>query len=49
MAGFIQTMTKYCYTQNIKALGFMVSERKILYGFPILSILEMMSPGVGPF
>ena len=28
-AGFIKGITKHCYTQNIKALGFMVSEKKI--------------------
>ena len=26
---FIEGITKHCYTQNIKALGLMVSEKKI--------------------
>ena len=29
LAGFIKGLTKHCFTQNIKALGLMVSEKKI--------------------
>ena len=29
LAGFIKGITKNCYIQNIKALGLMVSEKKI--------------------
>ena len=29
--------TNYCYTQNIKALDLMVSEKKIFLRFPIVS------------
>ena len=34
-AGFIKEITKQCYTQNIKALGLMVSEKNF---FPIVSL-----------
>ena len=37
--------TNYCYTQNIKALDLMVSEKKIFLHFPIVSLREMMTPG----
>ena len=37
----------YCYTQNIKALDLMVSEKKIFVRFPIVSLREMMTPGRG--
>ena len=36
--------TNYCYTQNIKALDLMVSEKKICLCFPIVSLQEMMTP-----
>ena len=39
----------YCYTQNIKALDLMVSEKKIFLHFPIVSLREMMTPGRGLF
>ena len=35
LAGFIKGITKHCYTQNIRALGLMVSEKNIFYVFPI--------------
>ena len=38
--------TNYCYTQNIKALDLMVSVKKIILRFPIVSLREMMTPGV---
>ena len=34
----------YCYTQNIKALDLMISE-KIFLRFFIVSLREMMTPG----
>ena len=34
LAGFIKTTTIHCYTQNMKALGLVVSE-KIFYVFPM--------------
>ena len=48
LAGFIKTVTKHCFTQNIKALGLMVSEKKIFYVFPIVSLWEIMTPGAWP-
>ena len=45
MTGFIQRITKHCYSQNIKAIGHMISE--IFYVFLIVSLLELMTPGVG--
>ena len=42
--------TIHCYTQNIKALGLVVSEKKIFLNvFPIVSLWELMTPGAGPF
>ena len=38
--------TNYCYTQNIKALDLMVSEKKICLRFPIVCLREIMTPGV---
>ena len=34
LAGFIKRNTRHCYTQNMKALGFLVSEKKIFLCFP---------------
>ena len=31
LAGIIKGLTKHCVTQNIKALGLMVSEKKIFF------------------
>ena len=42
LAGFIKRTTKHCYTQNMKALGFVVSEKKIFLYFP------EDAPGAGP-
>ena len=36
-----------CYTQSIKALDLMVSEKKIFLRFLIVSLREMMTPGRG--
>ena len=33
LAGFIKRTTTYCYTQNMKARGLVVSEKKIFYVF----------------
>ena len=33
LAGFIKRITTHCYTQNMKALGLVVS-KKIFYVFP---------------
>ena len=33
LAGFIKRNTIHCYTQNMKALGFVVSEKKIFKSF----------------
>ena len=49
LAGFIKRITVHCYTQNMKALGFVFSEKKIFYVFPIVSLWELMTPGAGPF
>ena len=43
LAGFIKRTTKHCYTQNMKALGLVVSEKNIFHVFP------MTSPGRGPY
>ena len=38
-AGIIKGLTKHCFTQNIQALGFMVSEKKIFFTFfPTISL-----------
>ena len=42
LAGFIKRNTIHCYKQNMKALGLVVSEKKIFYVFP------MTPPGRGP-
>ena len=31
----------HCYTQNLKALGLVVSEKKIFYVFPIVSLYRI--------
>ena len=36
LAGIIKGLTKHCFTQNIKALGLMVSEKKIFLCFFLL-------------
>ena len=33
LAGFIKRTTIHCYTQNMKALGLVVSEKKIFFMF----------------
>ena len=49
LAGFIERTTIHCYTQNIKALGLVVSEKKIFYVLPIVCLWELMTPRAGPF
>ena len=49
LAGFIKRTTIHCYTQNRKALGLVVSEKKIFLYFPIVSVWELMTPRAGPF
>ena len=34
LAGFMKRTTIQCYTQNMKALGLVISEKKIFYVFP---------------
>ena len=33
LGGFMKRTTRHCYTQNMKALGFLVSEKKIFLCF----------------
>ena len=42
-------VTKHCYIQNIKALGFMGSETKMFYVFPIVSLWELITHGCSQF
>ena len=42
LAGFIQRTTKHCFIQNMKALGLVVSEKKIFLCF------SHDAPGMGP-
>ena len=46
---FMKKSTIHCSTQNMKALGHVVSPKKIFYVFQILSLWELMTPGAGPF
>ena len=48
-AGFIKRTTIHCYKQNMKALGLVVSEKKIFLCFPIVSLWDLMIPGLGLF
>ena len=49
LAGIIKGLTKHCFTQNIKALGLMVSEKKVFYVIVLLYIWRpMTSPGAWP-
>ena len=38
LARFTKGITTHCYTQNIKSLGLMVSEKNIFYVFPSVSL-----------
>ena len=45
LVGIIKWLIQHCFTQNIKALGLMVSEKKIfLKCFPIISLWRPMTP-----
>ena len=46
LAGIIKGLTKQCFTQNIKAMGLMVSEKKIFFltFFHIISLWRPMTP-----
>ena len=45
LAEFINRTTIHCYTKNMKALGLVVSEKKIFfYVFPIVCLWELMTP-----
>ena len=39
----------WCYIPNIKALGLVVSDKKIFSCFPIISLCNTCDPRVGPF
>ena len=48
LAGIIKGLTKHCFTQNIKALGLMVSEKKIFfYVFSYYKSMEANDPPHG--
>ena len=38
-----------CYIPNIKALGLVVSDKKIFSHFPIKAYVKHVTPGAGPF
>ena len=44
LAGIIKGLTKHCFTQNIKALGLMVSEKKIFLRFSYYKSMEANDP-----
>ena len=45
LAGIIKGRTQHCFTQNIKALGLMVPEKKILfYVFSYYKSMEAKAP-----
>ena len=44
LAGIIKGITKHCFTQNIKALGLMVSEKKIFLRFSYYKSMEVNDP-----
>ena len=49
LAGFIKRTTIHCNTQNMKALGLVISENNFFYVFPIVCLGKLMIPGAGPF
>ena len=49
MAGSIKGNSKHCYTQNIKAVCLLVSEKKIFLNFPIVILWELMNQGCSQF
>ena len=44
LAGITKRLTKHCFTQNIKALGLMVSEKKIFLHFSYYKSMETNDP-----
>ena len=44
LAGIIKGLTKHCFTQNIKALGLMVSEKKIFLRVSYYKSMEANDP-----
>ena len=44
LAGIIKELIKHCFTQNIKALGLMVSEKKIFYAFSYSKFMKANDP-----
>ena len=44
LAGIIKGHTNHCFTQNIKALGLMVSEKNIFYVFSYYKSMEANDP-----
>ena len=49
LAGFIKRTTIHCYTQNMKALGFLVSEKKIFLCFSHCMSMGANDHGAGSF
>ena len=45
LAGFMKGATKHGYTKNMKALGLVVSEKKIFYDISIVCLWELMTRG----
>ena len=41
--------SRCCNTQNMKALGLVVSEKKIFKSFTIYFNVKLLTPGAGPF
>ena len=41
--------SRCCNTQNMKALGLVVSEKKIFKSLPIYFYVKLLTPGAGPF
>ena len=44
LAGIIKGLTKHCFTQNIKALGLMVSKKIFFYTFSYFKSMEANDP-----
>ena len=50
LAGFMKRTIIHCYTQNMKALGLVILEKKIFFMFfPIACLWELMTPVAVPF
>ena len=41
---YVETIS-HCYIPNIKAVGLVVSEKKIFLVFPIVSLWKLSTPG----